>query len=298
MNARTSRVELPPQRAYIGVGRHRGQFASFIFQVIVLSSQKPHLELPENFRPLVAGYDWNRDTLGQSDSSIFLLQAPDRPMLVLKVEAASPFGEYVDEAARLDWLASQGMPCPRVIARAFETETNWLLLRAVEGTDLASTTRPPRDRIAILADALKRLHALDVAGCPFDHRIERRIALASARTEAGLVDEDDFDETRIGRTATDLFAELQARLPSPDTLVVTHGDACLPNIIEKDGRFSGFIDCSRLGVADRYQDIALACRSITHNLGEEWVEPFLAAYGIDTDDPDKRDFYCLLDEFF
>ncbi|NRQ15973.1 APH(3') family aminoglycoside O-phosphotransferase [Ensifer sesbaniae] len=263
-----------------------------------MSSQKPHLELPDNFLPLVAGYDWNRDTLGQSDSSIFLLQAPDRPMLVLKIEVAGPFGEFVDEAARLDWLASQGMPCPRVVARAFETETNWLLLQAVEGTDLASTTRSPRDRITILADALKRLHALDVSGCPFDHRIDKRIALARTRTEAGLVDEDDFDETRLGRTAVDLFAELQARVPSTGTRVVTHGDACLPNIIENNGRLSGFIDCGRLGVADRYQDIALACRSITNNLGEEWVEPFLTAYGINEDDPDKRDFYCLLDEFF
>jgi len=266
--------------------------------VIVLSSRKPHLELPENLLPLVAGYDWNHDTLGQSDSSIYLLKAPDRPMLVLKVEAAGPFSEFVDEAERLDWLASQGMPCPRVIARAFDAETNWLLLQAVEGTDLASTTLSPKDRIVILADALKRLHGLDVADCPFDHRIEKRIAIAGARTEAGLIDEDDFDETRLGRTAADLFAELRARVPSIGKLVITHGDACLPNIIEKNGRFSGFIDCSRLGVADPYQDIALACHSIAHNLGEEWVQPFLARYGIDRDDPEKRDLYCLLDEFF
>ena len=219
-------------------------------------------------------------------------------MLVLKVEEAGPFSEFVDEAARLDWLASKGMPCPRVIARAFDAETNWLLLQAVEGTDLASATLSPKDQIVILADALKRLHALDVATCPFDHRVEKRIAIAKARTCAGVIDENDFDETRLGRTAADLFAELQARKPQADTLVVTHGDACLPNIIEKNGRFSGFIDCSRLGVADPCQDIALACRSIAYNLGEEWVQPFLTRYGVDKDDPKKRDFYCLLDEFF
>ncbi|MEI3852162.1 MULTISPECIES: APH(3') family aminoglycoside O-phosphotransferase [Ensifer] len=263
-----------------------------------MSSHFPNPELPHEFLSLVAGYQWNRDLLGQSDSSIFLLKAPDRPMLVLKVEAAGPFSEFVDEGERLDWLASQGMPCPRMIARAFGAETNWLLLQAVEGTDLASTNLSPKDRIVILADALKCLHGLDVADCPFDHRIEKRIAIARARTEAGLIDEDDFDEARLGRTAADLFAELQARVPSTGKLVVTHGDACLPNIIERNGRFSGFIDCSRLGVADLYQDIALACHSIAHSLGEEWVQPFLARYGIDRDDPEKRDFYCLLDEFF
>ncbi|OCP11174.1 MULTISPECIES: APH(3') family aminoglycoside O-phosphotransferase [unclassified Ensifer] len=258
----------------------------------------PNIELPENFDPLVTGYDWNRDTLGQSDSSIYLLKAAGRPMLVLKVEAAGPFGEFADEATRLDWLTSQGVPCPQILARAFGAETNWLLLQAVEGTDLASTTLSPKDQIVILANALKRLHALDVAACPFDHRIDKRIAIASARTQAGLIDESDFDEARLGRTAADLFTELQARVPSTKVLVVTHGDACLPNIIESNGRFAGFIDCSRLGVADPYQDIALACRSIAHNLGEEWVSPFLTLYGIDKDDRQKRDFYCLLDEFF
>ncbi|WDZ78990.1 aminoglycoside 3'-phosphotransferase [Ensifer adhaerens] len=254
--------------------------------------------MPHPLLPLVAGYQWNRDVLGQSDSSIFLLKAPDRPMLVLKVEAAGSFSEFVDEAARLDWLGSHGMPCPQVIACAFETHTNWLLLQAVEGTDLASTNLSPKDRIVVLADALKRLHALDVSDCPFDHRIEKRVAIARTRTQAGVIDESDFDEARLGRTATDLFAELQARIPSTGRLAVTHGDACLPNIIEKNGRLSGFIDCSRLGVADPYQDIALACRSIAHNLGEEWVQPFLARYGVDRDDAERRDFYCLLDEFF
>ncbi len=51
-------------------------------------------------------------------------------------------------------------------------------------------------------------------------------------------------------------------------------------------------------MADRYQDLALAARSIAYNFGAEWIKPFLDAYGLTEIDPAKIAFYKLLDEFF
>ncbi len=206
--------------------------------------------------------------------------------------------ELPDEAARLRWLAAAGTACPRVLAETRAAGQDWLLTTALSGRDLASSSDlAPGEIVRIAADALRDLHRLDVAGCPFDRRLARSVAGARARLDAGLVDEGDFDEERSGRGAADLFQEVLARCPAGEDLVVAHGDACLPNLLADRGRFTGFVDCARVGIADRHQDLALASWSICHNLGDRWVEPFLQRYGIAAD-PGRLGFYRLLDEFF
>ncbi|WP_078546880.1 phosphotransferase [Litchfieldia alkalitelluris] len=75
-------------------------------------------------------------------------------------------------------------------------------------------------------------------------------------------------------------------------------DYCLPNIIVNKDRISGFIDLGRAGVADKYQDLALAVRSITSKLGEEYIQSFFEEYGIAEINEEKLEYYQLLDEFF
>ncbi|WP_184355745.1 APH(3') family aminoglycoside O-phosphotransferase [Rhizobium sp. BK602] len=255
--------------------------------------------LSARLRDLLAGYHWISDVLGRSSASVFRLEADGRPPLYLKSEIVSPFSELDGEVERLHWLAAQGFLCPKLIAHEIGGGRGWLLMTALEGVDLASAAPLlPLDRVRMLAQALRTLHGIDIAACPFDHRLEVRIEAAKARVLAGLVDETDFDEARLGQSARTLFRELVERRPAGDDVVVTHGDACLPNFIAAGDRFAGYIDCGRLGVADRYQDIALACGSIGYNFGEALVPPFLEAYGISEVDVEKMDYYQLLDEFF
>ena len=200
--------------------------------------------------------------------------------------------------ARLRWLAAQGVACPQVLEYTESGDHDWLLMTALPGSDLASSSELTPARIThVAAMALRSLHSLDPAHCPFDHCSAVRIGHARERMQAGLVDEDDFDDERMGQNAAQVFAALLQQRPAREDLVVTHGDACLPNLMAAHGVFTGFVDCGRLGMADRHQDLALAAWSIQYNLGAEWVTPFLDAYG-GVVDSGKLAFYRLLDEFF
>lgn len=255
-------------------------------------------DLPPEWRIRLSRYRFERDAVGRSSAGVFKLIADREPSLFLKRELAGPFAELPDEATRLRWLAGAGIDCPDVIAQDRHDGQNWLLISAMPGRDLSAVSITPHQCIEILAKALRLLHAIDISTCPFDHSLSNRLALAKARMEAGEVDEDDFDDARLGQSADDLFRILESRKPDAADLVVTHGDACLPNLLEHEGRFSGFIDCARLGVADRYQDLALAYRSVCENLGEAWGQPFLDLYGVPKPDRAKLGYYQLLDEFF
>lgn len=258
------------------------------------------LMLPAAWRSLLADTRIEAFAIGMSRAAVFRVQDRDGPDRFLKTEQVDEVSELHEEIARLRWLHAQGVPVPEVLDAVEENGRRWLLMTALSGADLASSPAlAPAQVVVLMADALKQLHALPLSGCPFDHRVSQRVAAAKARLAAGRVDAEDFDDERQGRSADQVFVELLATAPAQPQadLVVTHGDACLPNLIAKDGRFSGFIDCGRAGVADRHQDLALAARSIADDLGEAWVQPFFAHYGV-APDPQRLAFYRLLDEFF
>ncbi|WP_244975999.1 aminoglycoside 3'-phosphotransferase [Nocardia huaxiensis] len=190
------------------------------------------------------------------------------------------------EYERFEWLAAQGVTVPKVVA--FEADT--LVLADAGVPSLATAAAPGRT----MGETLRRLHDLPIALCPFDGRLDAMLAQAGGLVRDGEVDVDDFDDDNLGQTAEQVLERLHAERPAVEDLVVAHGDYTPSNVL--NGGL--LIDVGRLGVADRYRDVALAVRDLDDDFGPDEVRAFLAAYGLPEPDETRLRYYRLLDELF
>jgi len=262
--------------------------------------------MPASLRAAVAAYQstqWTRDSVGESDAAVYRLRGKGgAPDLYLKHGRGSAAADLADELARLRWLAPY-LPVPAVVqfARVADPEQAWLLLTALPGTTASAVleANPALGRVVVdaLAAFLRRLHALPVSDCPFDAGHAVRLAQARQRIDAGLVDADDFDAGRQGWTAEQVWTALQDCQPLVPDLVVTHGDFSLENIVMQEGAVVACIDVGRAGVADRYQDLAIAWRALGE-LDAALQQRFVEQYGLLDFDQGKLQWHLLLDELF
>lgn len=257
--------------------------------------------VPPGLAELVAGYRWARNRVGESGGAVYrLVGKAGAPELYLKHGSGHVADDIVDEMARLRWLTGK-MPVPRLVGFVVTADGAWLLTTALAGETAWQLLERAPERAEQIVDALaqllQRLHAIPVQSCPFDSDIDRRCWLARRRIDAGLVDEDDFDDSRAGWSAQQVWHALQRHLPLTPDPVVTHGDFSLDNILLHDGRVTGCIDLGRVAVADRYQDLAILSAGLAE-FGEALPSRFFARYGIDAIDDAKVEAHLLLDELF
>ena len=161
----------------------------------------------------------------------------------------------------------------------------------------------------LLANGLKALWAVDIKDCPADWRLDHKLAQAEYNVKNGLVDVDNVEPDTFGpkgfRDPEHLLDWLMTHRPTEEP-TLSHGDFCLPNIFGEGDRVTGFIDLGRTGVADKWCDIALCCRSLRWNFdGVYGGKPYpgydngllFRELGI-SPDWEKIRYYILLDELF
>ncbi len=210
------------------------------------------------------------------------------------VAAGTPGLDLAAEAARLAW-AAPFTAVPRVLDRGADDDGSWLVTAAI---DARSAVDPywlarPVEAATALGRGLRDLHdALPVGECPFAWSVRDRLDRALENLDAGDTPASWSPEHRAMG-----LAEARYRLtepPDPDLLVVCHADACAPNtLLHDDGTVAGHVDLGRLGVADRWADLAIAAWSVDWNHGPGYDHHVYAGYGVDPD-PARIAYYRLL----
>ena len=261
------------------------------------------LDLPVQFDKWLGSQCPETDSVGLSVSSVLLY-----PDYVLKI---SPSGkESKDEATMMRWLQDK-LPVPRVIQYLTQNDKDYLLMERLPGEMSCSDNmrKDPAKLVELLAKALKMWWGLDISTCPINQRLDSKLKEAEKNVLSGYASMDNVEPDTYGTNGFEspehLFQWLNNNKPDED-LIVAHGDFCLPNIFYLDGNLSGFLDLSRSGVSDRWQDIALCWRSIKDNLcgryasspiNEHYEDLLFEQLGIEKDSQKLR-YYILLDELF
>lgn len=216
------------------------------------------LTIPESIRRCLNGQTGQTDATGLSSAQVLLY-----PDVVLKIRPDSD--EARREALMLPWLEAR-LPAPRLLAHEVQQGVDYLLMSRMPGKMLCADEflDDPARLTDLLAEALTLLWSVDVADCPCDCSLSPTLQDVERRIRLGLL--ADCDTAADGfPTPAALLDWLDAHRPR-ERAVLSHGDFCLPNLLADADGALGFIDLGNCGIADPYQDIALALRSLRQNL--------------------------------
>jgi streptomycin 3"-kinase len=237
--------------------------------------------------------EWELVDVGESDTAVYR-----RGGVFAKCCGVSVVAELRDERDRVEWLAGTGLPGASVVDWTESGDGACLVTTTVPG--VPGDSLPSSDYLHAaegLGRVLRDLHSL--TDCPFERPLASVVALAEDVVRRGAVNPAFLtDEWRLLQPA-ELLARVVAESPYVESVlepVVCHGDACLPNVFFDLSTLevTGLIDVGRLGVADRYADLALTVIQL-HDVWSADPEPFFAAYGLEKPDPRRLEFFRLLD---
>lgn len=259
--------------------------------------------LPEDFKRLIQGQELTVEPIGCSGAGVFYLGRAQ----VLKVAATDEAAD--GELEMLHWLRGR-LPVPRVLASHRGLNETSILMTRLPGRMVCdpAVLADPLLAARLMAQGILRFREIDPAGCPRQVGLDHRLRLARHRVETQAVDmaqaePDTFSPQGFDSPAA-VYDWLVANRPAEEAALV-HGDYCLPNVLAEGETLTGFLDLGFCGIGDPWLDIALAVRSLGHNLEEtgqgeslpDALALFFKTLGI-APDWTKIRYYQLLDELF
>ena len=263
--------------------------------------------LPDNIQRLLANETYETDKIGMSGSQVLLFE--DK---VLKIQDDNDEAE--NEYRMMSYLSGR-LPVPGIYSYEKENGKTYLLMGRCEGRMACHDVymRDPALQCRLLANGLKKMWSIDISRCPCDQRLSHKLIQARYNVENNLVDLDNVELSTFGekgvRDPAALLQWLFDNIPQQEP-VLSHGDYCLPNLFGDGDQVTGYIDLGKTGIADKWCDIALCYRSLSHNHSGKYNANYhpdkdsrpddlllFRELGIEPD-WDKINYYILLDELF
>ena len=281
-----------------------GEFVDLIDSNYKEVIEKALLLIPAKIKKLIAGKKYTTDDMGKSGSKVLIFED-----CVLKILDSRLHNEE-SSVEVLNWLKGK-LPVPEVLTFEKNGDYQYLLMTRISGVMSCSEyyMEHPEVLLPLLTQAFKMLWAIDTSGCPKIRDFDCELKAARYRVENNLVDINDAEPDTFGPNGFEspaaLLKWLEENKPAYEP-VLSHGDFCLPNVLLKDGKVSGFIDCGDTAVGDKWKDIALCYRSLKHNFDGSFggkVYPdfnpdlLFDVLGLESD-WNKIRYWILLDELF
>lgn len=182
--------------------------------------------IPAVIQALLPQHPGKENRIGLSGAQVVMYED-----CVLKVQPDT--GNAANEGIMLRFLKGR-LPVPEVLAEAVQGGMRYLLMTRLRGRMLC-----------------------DEAFLDNQPLLARRMAEADIAAGRVTIDTANQPETYgAGGFASPeaLLAWLKANRP-PETLVLSHGDFCLPNILADEKGIVGFLDLGQAGCADRWRDL-------------------------------------------
>lgn len=198
------------------------------------------------------------------------------------------------EADVMKWL-SEKLNVPKVIEAGEQGDDEFLVMSEIKGKHIDDYIKEPECYVTYLAEAIHLLQKIDISECPFSSNADMRLEELDFLLKNNLADIDTnhWEKTTEFSSPTELYEWLCDNKPIEE-YVFTHGDIGA-NLFVKDGEIF-FYDLARMGIADRWVDIAFAVRDIRKEC-PDYERLFFDILGVKPN-YEKINYYILLDEMF
>ena len=248
--------------------------------------------IPDEIKPYITGAEIFDSTFSPRARTYFIGRDDG---YYLKV---APKNTLEHQAKMMEYFHNKGVTA-KVCAFIQDDDNDYLLMERVKGENCLAEKylNEPEKLAVVIGESLRRLHDISPDGCPKKNITSSMIKLAHENYknndyDAWMLCYADFNTPEEGY---DFLCKNEHKLVED---VHLHGDACLPNIMLDDFKFSGFIDFEGGGIGDRHFDLLWAIWSLQHNLkSHNYKDKLLDAYGRDKFDIDRYRLCLALQSF-